>query len=440
MGRDLTQGPVIKTLIAFAIPMILGDLLQQCYNIADTLIVGQFLGTTALGAVGSAFSLMTFITSIILGLAIGSGTIFSMRFGQKDEKSLKESILASFIHNLIVTVILDILVYVFIDQIIELLNTPGEMIVMMHDYLFYVFMGLLAIFLYNFFASLLRSLGDSIMPLVFLAISAILNIILDLYFVAVLNIGVQGAAIATVIAQYISGFGIMIYTCKKYPDLLRYQGVKLKAHRLKEIANFSFLTCLQQSIMNLGILMVQGLVNSFGTVVMASFAASVKIDAFAYLPVQDLGNAFSIFISQNFGADKKDRIKKGIKAAFMITVTFGIITSLFVNIFAYELLGLFSDVPEVIAVGREYLLIEGSFYALIGILFLLYGLYRAICMPMMSVILTILSLGTRVVLAYILADMIGVIGIWWSVPIGWILADLFGIIYYFIYAKKKILV
>ncbi len=440
MGRDLTQGPVIKTLIAFAIPMILGDLLQQCYNIADTLIVGQFLGTTALGAVGSAFSLMTFITSIILGLAMGSGTIFSMRFGQKDEKSLKESILASFILILIVTVILDILVYVFIDQIIELLNTPSEMIVMMHDYLFYVFMGLLAIFLYNFFASLLRSLGDSIMPLVFLAISAILNIILDLYFVAVLNIGVQGAAIATVIAQYISGFGIMIYTCKKYPDLLRYQGVKLKAHRLKEIANFSFLTCLQQSIMNLGILMVQGLVNSFGTVVMASFAASVKIDAFAYLPVQDLGNAFSIFISQNFGADKKDRIKKGIKAAFMITVTFGIITSLFVNIFAYELLGLFSDVPEVIAVGREYLLIEGSFYALIGILFLLYGLYRAICMPMMSVILTILSLGTRVVLAYILADMIGVIGIWWSVPIGWILADLFGIIYYFIYAKKKILV
>ena len=440
MGRDLTQGPVIKTLIAFAIPMILGDLLQQCYNIADTLIVGQFLGTTALGAVGSAFSLMTFITSIILGLAMGSGTIFSMRFGQKDEKSLKESILASFILILIVTVILDILVYVFIDQIIELLNTPGEMIVMMHDYLFYVFMGLLAIFLYNFFASLLRSLGDSIMPLVFLAISAILNIILDLYFVAVLNIGVQGAAIATVIAQYISSFGIMIYTCKKYPDLLRYQGVKLKAHRLKEIANFSFLTCLQQSIMNLGILMVQGLVNSFGTVVMASFAASVKIDAFAYLPVQDLGNAFSIFISQNFGADKKDRIKKGIKAAFMITVTFGIITSLFVNIFAYELLGLFSDVPEVIAVGREYLLIEGSFYALIGILFLLYGLYRAICMPMMSVILTILSLGTRVVLAYILADMIGVIGIWWSVPIGWILADLFGIIYYFIYAKKKILV
>ncbi len=440
MGRDITQGPVIKTLIAFAIPMILGDLLQQCYNIADTLIVGQFLGTTALGAVGSAFSLMTFITSIILGLAMGSGTIFSMRFGQKDEKSLKESILASFILILIVTVILDILVYVFIDQIIELLNTPSEMIVMMHDYLFYVFMGLLAIFLYNFFGSLLRSLGDSIMPLVFLAISAILNIILDLYFVAVLNIGVQGAAIATVLAQYISGFGIMIYTCKKYPDLLRYQGVKLKAHRLKEIANFSFLTCLQQSIMNLGILMVQGLVNSFGTVVMASFAASVKIDAFAYLPVQDLGNAFSIFISQNFGADKKDRIKKGIKAAFMITVTFGIITSLFVNIFAYELLGLFSDVPEVIAVGREYLLIEGSFYALIGILFLLYGLYRAICMPMMSVILTILSLGTRVVLAYILADMIGVIGIWWSVPIGWILADLFGIIYYFIYAKKKILV
>ncbi len=440
MGRDLTKGPVIGTLIAFAVPMILGDLLQQCYNIADTLIVGQFLGTAALGAVGSAFSLMTFITSIILGLAMGSGTVFSMRFGQRDTVGLKEAILASFVLIMSFTIVLDILAFALIDTIITLLNTPSEMVSMMHDYLFYIFIGLFAIFMYNFFASLLRSLGNSIMPLVFLAISAVLNIILDLYFVACLNMGVAGAAIATVIAQYVSGIGIAGYALWCYPDLFHTKGIGFKFRCLKEIANFSFLTCLQQSIMNLGILMVQGLVNSFGATVMASFAAGVKIDAFAYLPVQDLGNAFSIFISQNYGARKIDRIKKGIRTALVITIVFGVTTSILVNFFAYDLLHLFSDVPAVIDCGREYLLIEGSFYALIGVLFLLYGLYRAVCMPMMSVVLTVLSLGTRVVLAYILADMIGVVGIFWSVPIGWILADLFGMIFYFSRARRKILI
>ena len=313
MKNDLTKGPIMKTMFMFAIPMILGDLLQQCYNIADTIIVGKFLGTNALAAVGSSFSLMTLLTSIILGLAMGSGTIFSLRFGQKDEKALKEDILASFVLLLVVTIILNVLVYLGIDIIIKLLQTPTELVTMMKDYLLIIFSGLFAIFLYNYFSSLLRSLGNSFIPLVFLAISAILNIGLDIWFVAGLNLGVKGAAIATVIAQYVSGIGIMIYNFIFYPDLLILNGkVKIYKMRIKEIFNFSFLTCLQQSIMNLGILAVQGLVNSFGTVVMAAFAAAVKIDAFAYLPVQDFGNAFSIFIAQNYGAKENERINKGI--------------------------------------------------------------------------------------------------------------------------------
>ncbi|HIZ61867.1 MAG TPA: MATE family efflux transporter, partial [Candidatus Gemmiger avistercoris] len=345
--------------------------------------------------------------------------------------------LASFALLAAVTVILNILVFAGTDWIIRALRTPAELTALMKDYLTVIFAGLAGIFLYNFFAALLRSLGNSVVPLAFLAVSAALNIVLDLWFVAGLGRGVAGAAEATVIAQYVSGLGIALYTAVRFPELIRpAPGVRLRRTRMKEIFSFSALTCLQQSIMNLGILAVQGLVNSFGTTIMAAFAAAVKIDAFAYLPVQDFGNAFSIFISQNYGAGKTGRIRKGIRTAMLTTVTFGLALSALVWVLAAPLMGLFIDDPAtagpVIAEGVRYLHIEGAFYALIGVLFLLYGLYRALGRPGMSVVLTVVSLGLRVALAYALSALpgVGVVGIWWSVPIGWVLADAFGILYY----------
>ena len=443
MENELTQGPVMKTMLRFAVPMILGDLLQQCYNIADTLIVGKFLGADALAAVGSAFSLMTFLTSILLGLAMGSGTVFSIRFGQKDTLGLKEGILASFTLLGIVTIILNILIFVGIDWIIWVLRIPANLVEQMREYLIVIFAGLIGIFLYNFFASLLRSLGNSVLPLVFLAVSACLNIGLDLWFVAGLNRGVAGAAEATVISQYVSGIGIAIYTRIKFSELFKKEtNVSLRLSRMGEITRFSALTCLQQSIMNLGILAVQGLVNSYGTTVMAAFAAAVKIDAFAYLPVQDFGNAFSIFIAQNFGAKRMDRIQKGIHVAVFTSLTFGFLISCCVVVLAKPLMILFIDANEtaVITEGVRYLHIEGAFYFMIGGLFLLYGLYRAIEKPGMSVVLTIVSLGTRVFLAYTLSAIpsLGVVGIWWSVPIGWFLADALGVGYYIVKYRKTL--
>lgn len=442
MKTDLTHGPVMKTMLRFAVPMILGNLMQQCYNIADTLIVGQFLGAGALAAVGSAFSLMTFLTSILLGLAMGSGTVFSMRFGQKDALGLKEGILASFTLLGAVTVVLNVAVFLGIDWIIRVLQTPADLVGLMREYLIVIFAGLVGIFLYNFFASLLRSIGNSVVPLLFLAVSAVLNIALDLWFVAGLNRGVAGAAEATVISQYVSGIGIAVYTWVKCPELIRKdKAVRLRWSRVREITSYSALTCLQQSIMNLGILAVQGLVNSFGTTVMAAFAAAVKIDAFAYLPVQDFGNAFSIFTAQNFGAGKTDRIRKGIRVATLTSMLFGLLISIAVFVLAEPLMTLFIDAGEtaVIAEGVRYLRIEGAFYYLIAALFLLYGLYRALGKPGMSVVLTIVSLGTRVALAYALSAIpqFGVVGIWWSVPIGWLLADALGLICYL--AKRKTL-
>lgn len=444
MNNDLTQGSVMKTMLRFAVPMILGDLLQQCYNIADTVIVGRFLGADALAAVGSSFSLMTFLTSVLLGLAMGSGTVFSIRYGEKDRAGLKEGILASFALLGAVTVLLNIIVFAGTDWIIWFLRTPGELTGLMREYLTVIFAGLAGIFLYNFFASLLRSLGNSMVPLVFLAVSAGLNIGLDLLFVAGLHRGVAGAAEATVISQYVSGIGIALYTKIKFPQLLkREKHIRLRMSRMKEITSFSALTCLQQSIMNLGILAVQGLVNSYGTTVMAAFAAAVKIDAFAYLPVQDFGNAFSIFTAQNFGARQWERIRKGIRTAVAVSMSFGALLSLLVFLLAEPLMTLFIDKGEtaVIAEGVRYLHIEGAFYYMIGLLFLFYGLYRALGKPGMSVVLTIVSLGVRVALAYALSAVpfIGTLGIWWSVPVGWFLADALGAVYYLANRKKLII-
>lgn len=442
MNRDLSKGPVVKSMILFAIPMILGDLLQQCYNIADTLIVGRFLGEKALAAVGSSFTLMTFITSIILGLCMGSSALFSIRFGQRDENGLKEDICASFFFIAVVTVLLNIIAYVSLDGLRIFLRVPDEVWGAMREYLSVIFKGILAVFLYNYFASYLRAIGNSVIPLVFLAASSVLNIILDLWFVIGLEMGVAGAAQATVIAQYLSGLGIMIYTFVYYKQVNAILKIScLKKERISKIISFSMLTCIQQSVMNLGILMVQGMVNSFGTVVMAAFAAAVKIDAFAYMPVQDFGNAFSTFIAQNYGAKEKKRIQQGLKAAVSISAIFCVVISVFVCIFAKQLMMIFVDAKEtaIIMEGVRYLRIEGAFYIGIGWLFLLYGLYRALGRPGMSVVLTIFSLGTRVALAYVLSVIpaIGVTGIWWSVPIGWALADIVGLMYYKIIKRNE---
>lgn len=438
MGKkegELTQGPVMGRMLRFAVPMILGNLLQQCYNVADTLIVGRFLGADALAAVGSSFTLMTFLTSILLGLSMGSGTVFSIRFGQGDQKGLREGIYASFVLLAAVTVIVNILIFAGLDEIIHFLQVPAEIQGLMREYLVVIFAGLAGIFLYNYFASLLRAVGNSVIPLIFLAISAILNIALDLWFVLGLKRGVAGAAEATVISQYVSGIGISIYTLVRFPGLRSKEGpVKIRLACIREIVNFSALTCIQQSVMNLGILMVQGLVNSFGSQVMAAFAAAVKIDSFAYMPVQDFGNAFSTFIAQNYGAGKTERIRAGLKGAVITSVIFCLAITAGIWAFARPLMLLFVDSSEteIIVEGVKYLRIEGSFYCGIGCLFLLYGLYRAIGRPGMSVILTVISLGTRVALAYLLSAVpaFGVTGIWWSVPIGWLLADLTGLIFY----------
>lgn len=441
--NELTQGPVIRSLLVFSLPMIAGSLLQQLYSIADTMIVGRCLGADALAAVGSSYSLMTFLTSLILGLNLGSAVLCSIHFAQHRFDLLKQDMLHAFVMCFGICLLLNLLCYLFLPQILLLLQVPPEVRAPMRAYLFWIFSGLTGVFLYNFFASVLRALSISSVPLYFLALSAVLNIGLDLLLILVIPLGTAGAAIATVISQYVSGIGLCLYFRHRFPQLRLHQDeLHLSRDVFKQLASLSILTALQQSVMNFGILLVQGRVNSFGPSVMAAFSAAVKIDSFAYMPVQEFGTAFSTFVAQNYGAGQYQRIRQGTRSAVLAVFGFCLLLSALIFVFAGPLMELFvsASSTEIIQTGIDYLRIEGSFYFGIGLLFLLYGYYRAMQKPGMSLILTILSLGTRVVLAYSLSALpaIGVTGIWLSVPVGWALADLFGVFWYFFHPNKPI--
>ena len=433
MQKDLTEGPIVRRLLLFSLPMTAANLLQQCYNLADTMIVGRFIGDDALASVGSAYTLMVFITSILLGLSLGSSALIANYYGAGKSEKMHTTIASSFIVIFLLSLIITVVSLFALDWIIGILNTPEELEEMLREYLFWIFLGLAGVFLTNYFSCLLRSLGDSVTPLIFLSLSAVMNIFLDLYFIISLSWGIAGAAIATIISQYSAGFGLLIVTVARNGNLIpSLDEIRKWRKEIKNVLSYSFLTSAQQSVMNFGILMVQGLVNSFGVSVMAAFAAGVKIDSFSYLPTQDFGNAYSFFISQNSGKGQRDRIRKGTRIAILITVVFSLFISLLVNITAPWLIGIFFSNPgnEIISIGVSYLRVEGSFYALIGMLFLFYGYFRADGRPSVSLILTIISLGLRVLLSYTFAPLFGYWSIWVSIPIGWAVADLAGLFFY----------
>ena len=440
--EDLTKGSINRGLVRFALPLMAGNLLQQCYNIADAWIVGRYIGEDALAAVGSAYTLMTFLTSVLIGLCMGSSAYFSIQFGRQDRERLGKGIFLSFLFIGSLAAAITVLAAALIDPILRALRAPAGVYGMMRQYLGCIFWGIPAVFGYNFFSSLLRAVGNSMASLVLLGVSAALNIGLDLLFVLGLGMGVPGAAIATVTAQYAACLCIACYTLLRRPELrIRRAHMVFDREILRSISGFSVLTSVQQSVMNFGILMIQGLVNSFGEAVMAAFAAGVKIDSFAYQPAIDFGNAFSTFVAQNHGAGEKQRIRQGVRSAVLAMLAFCTVITALVCSLAEPLLGLFIDAarPDIIAIGAEYLRIEASFYFGIGLLSMSYGYYRAIGRPGFSVVLTVCSLGTRVLLAYLLAPVpaIGVTGIWAAIPIGWLLADCVAVTRYLLLERRE---
>lgn len=435
MAIDMTKGDPTKAILKFSYPLLIGNLFQQLYNIVDSVIVGRFIGKDALASVGSSFMLMNFFSYVIIGLCIGSSAVYAYFFGEKNYSSLRKSIFISFFSIGLFTIMLSVGTVLNIENMLKLMQTPESIFKGSEEYLKIIFGGLIFIFLFNACSALLRSIGDSKTPLYFLILAAIINIILDLVFVLVFDMGVVGVALATIIAQAISSILCLIYAMAKIPFIrITREDMVFDREISSMVTKYSFLTSIQQSIMTFGMVCVQGIVNTFGPDTIAAFTAAGKIDSIAYLPVQEFGNAFSTYVAQNRGAGDSKRIRQGVKSASRTIILACLVLSTIIFFSSSKLMQIFVDAKEVnvITLGVEYLSIISIFYVLIGFLFMFYGFFRGIGELRVSLILTIISLGTRVFMAYTLSSIphIAQRGIWWSVPIGWALADITGLIIY----------
>ncbi|WP_353097597.1 MATE family efflux transporter [Tissierella praeacuta] len=437
MELDMTKGNPSRIILKFFIPLFIGDLLQQFYSIIDAIVIGKFVGTDAFAAVGSSSAVTVFITSILLGLAMGTSAIFSQLYGGGQYDELKKTISTALIFLFCVSVLITVVTSVFLPQIITLYQMPKETAVYARDYLKYVFYGFIFVGMYNAFAFLLRSFGDSKTPLYFLIASCISNLILDLVFVVVFRMGTAGAAIATLLTQAFAAVGCGIYTIKRI-QFLNFQRKDLifSTSVFNKIATFSVLTALQQSISSFGMMLIQGLVNTFGSTVMAAFAACSKIDSVANAPLQDLGNSFSTYTAQNEGAGEIKRIREGFRATTKIIIILSAVISIIAFIFAPNLITLFvnKDATEVITVGVGYLRIISVFYVLLGFIVMFYGFFRGLGAIKISILMTIVSQGLRVLLAYSFAPIRGFSGVCWAIVVGWLLSDLLGF-----YMYKKVM-
>lgn len=440
MELDMTKGNPSRVIVKFFIPLFIGDIFQQLYSVVDAVVVGRFVGTDAFAAVGSSSAIIVFVTSILLGLAMGASAIFSRLYGGRQLEELKRTISTALIFLFCVSVLITVLTLAFMPQIIAFYHMPEKTSAYAAQFLGLSFLGFIFVGMYNAFAFLLRSFGDSKSPLYFLAGACLLNIILDFLLVVGFHMEVLGAAAATFLSQGASAIGCGIYT-KRRMGFLKFErkDFVFSTCAFRKVAGYAVLTALQQSISSFGMMVIQGLVNTFGAGTMAAFAACSKVDSVANCPLQDLGNAFSTYTAQNKGAGEGDRIKKGFRTVSGIIILMSAIISISVFIFAPNLMALFvkKEAAEVIGIGVGYLRFVPVFYVLLGFIVMFYGFFRGLGAIGISIALTILSQGLRVLLAYSFAPFQGFSGVCQAIVVGWLLSDLLGFYMYRVILKKN---
>ena len=434
MAKDMTVGKPGRTLFFFAVPMVLGNLFQQFYNIIGSIIVGNFVGADALAAVGASASITFLFVAIATGLSIGSSVIISQYFGAKRYGEMKTGIYTLLFTALGVSALLTGIGILGTDGILRFMNTPENIFSDASMYLKIYFGGMIFLFLYNSLTAVFNAMGDSVSPLVFLAFSSCCNIVLDLYFVRSLHMGVAGVAWATLISQGISMVISFLWMNVRMRKLHIKDAFRLFDSRiLKTICRIAIPSMLQQSMVSVGILLVQRLVNGYGSVVMAGYAAATKIDNIAILPMVNVGSAVSTFTAQNIGADKPERVKKGLNSGMIMSVGIALVVSAVLFLFADVFVGAFMDTQsnlEAIAVGVDYLQVVGMCYVLMGIMNSYTGILRGAGDVKWFLAVTLFNLGARVALAYVLSPVFGYRAIWWSIPIGWVIGLVLGIIRY----------
>jgi len=423
MTKKMTEGSPARLIIVFTIPLLIGNIFQQMYSMADTLIVGRTIGVNALAAVGSTGSISFLILGFAMGATGGLAIITAQRFGAKDERGVRRSVAAGVWISLIITVVLTAVSVPLTRQILELMRTPAEIIDDAYSYIVIIFAGIFASMLFNLLSNIIRALGDSRTPLLFLIVACILNIVLDYLFIRAFHMGVAGAAWATVIAQLISGLLCLIYIKMKLPILhLTREDWRVSGWELAQHARVSLPMGFQMSIIAIGAVVLQFVLNGLGAVAVAAFTAAQKIDQIASQPMNSFGTTMSTYAAQNYGAGKIGRIGKGVFQCCLISVGFSIIMGL-INFFAgYRLAGLFvgEGASEVLKMAQIYLRINGAMYWALALLFIFRYTIQGLGRSVMPTVAGIMELLMRTFAAVFLAARMGFAGAAWASPLAWI--------------------
>lgn len=437
MVNNLTEGKPLKLLFFFAMPMVVGNLFQQLYNMVDSMVVGRFVGEDALAAVGSSFPVVFLSVAIAAGLSMGCTVVISQFFGAGKIRDMKVTVSTSLISLGVIGLGIMALGEVIALPLLKLLGTDPDIMADSLSYLRIYFGGAVFLFLYNTLNGIYNALGDSKTPLKFLMVSALTNIVLDLLFVIKFHMGVAGVAWATLIAQGLCAFVsffVLIGRLKKMEDEPGNTQISFSyfdADAARRIAKVGIPSMLQQSIVSVSMMMMQGLVNSYGKVFVAGYTAATKIDTLAMLPNMNFSNAMSSYTAQNIGAGKHDRVKQGYKASMFMVVVFSLIITAFIFLFGPQLLGLFlnqGSEGSAMSYGLQYMQTVSVFYILMGVLFVSNGLLRGAGDMGAFMLSSVANLFCRVAAAYLLAHFIGVSAIWWSIPTGWVIGSVFSIL------------
>jgi putative MATE family efflux protein len=431
--KDLTIGKESKVIFMFALPMLLGNVFQQLYNIVDSVIVGNYIGKEALAAVGASFPVIFVLISLVIGVSMGSTIIISQYFGAKDFVNVKKAIDSLLIFLFFASIIITVIGLLTSKYIFRLMNLPDAIMPDAIAYFDIILSGLILMFGYNAISSVLRGLGDSKTPLYFLIISTVLNVILVVLFVKVFHWGIKGSAIATVIAQGTSFFLGVIYL-NRYHDIIKFSFSEIKFHRkiFLQSLKIGIPSGLQQTFVALGMMALLRFVNGFGTDTIAAYTVAGRIDSFAMLPAMNFSMALSTFVGQNLGAGRYDRVKKGHKVTLLMTSGISLIGTFVAIVFGSQIMSAFNHDPNVIHIGHSYLIIVCSFYVLFSIMFTTTAVIRGAGDTLIPMFITLFSLWIlRIPVSYFLSKAIGSDGIWWSIPIAWTFGMIAATIYYY---------
>lgn len=432
-NTDLTEGKVWKVIVRFAVPLLVGNLLQQFYNITDSIIVGQFLGKEALAAVSASFFIYYFIISLVIGVGSGTTVVISQLFGAKQYQKVQLAFSSFFIFMLVGGIILSIAGIIFAEPVFRLTNTPEEVIPQAVAY-FRIYIGGTFLFVtFNSIISILRGVGESVRPMLFILITTVLNIAFDLLFILVFKWGIEGAARATVVSQGIGMCIALAYVNNTHPLLsIKKQDMLFDWKLFKESLKIGLPTSVQQCAIALGLIALLGIVNSFGTNTLTAYGAAGKIDTIITQAILTLSGALAAFCGQNIGAGRLDRVKKGVQFTMYTNIALGLLTFAAVYLFGNEMMRIFTKDIDVVAIGKEYLLIIGGFFIVHGALNVYNGALRGAGDTLFPMITSLVCLWLiRIPLAYYLSSWLGRNGIWWAIGI----SITIGLIVTFVYYK-----